>query len=252
VRQVRVIPVILIHGRKAVKTEQFSRPAYIGDPVNLIRIFNEKEADELFVLDIGATTESREPDWALIEEMASEAFMPVAYGGGVASLDHVETLLRSGVEKVVVNTAFYRHPDLVADVSARFGSQSMVVSLDVKTSWRGGYGLHSCSGKVKESLSLCDAIRKAEDFGAGELMVTSVAKEGSLSGYDLPLIALVSGQTGLPVVANGGASSVNDFVLAVDAGASAVAAGSFFVYYGKHRAVLATYPDPMELGKAFS
>jgi imidazole glycerol-phosphate synthase subunit HisF len=243
----RVIPCLLLRERGLVKTHKFGNSKYVGDPVNAIRIFNEKEVDELLVLDIDATREQREPDYELIEEFAGECFMPLAYGGGIKHVDEVKRLFSIGVEKVSVQTSALRDLDLISAIAARYGKQSVVVSIDVKKNLFGQYRLYSsASGKTLDrdwTAFLSDAV----NAGAGEILINSVDRDGTLSGMELPLIKAAAHACSVPLIACGGAASLADIKAAVEAGASAVAAGAFFVYYGPHRAVLITYPNYDEM-----
>ena len=244
----RVIPVLLLRGKGLVKTVRFKDPKYIGDPINSVRIFNEKEVDELVFLDITATPEGRGPDFELLSDIASEAFMPMAYGGGITSLDQVQRVFALGFEKVIVDTAAYTDPQLIQDAVAIFGSQSIVGCVDVRKTLLGRYELISHAGKSKQRVSLREHLKALERQGVGEIIVNAVDRDGTQSGYDLKLIREVSSSVSVPVVACGGASSIDDFVAAVgEAGASAVAAGSLFVFVGPHRAVLINYPARAEL-----
>lgn len=244
----RVIPVLLLRGKGLVKTVKFKDPKYIGDPINSVRIFNEKEVDELVFLDITATPEGRGPDFELLTDIAGEAFMPMAYGGGVTSLDQVQRIFALGFEKVVIDTAAYGAPQLIRDAVAIFGSQSIVGCVDVRRSLLGRYELHSHAGKTRQSVGLLEHVSALEQLGVGEIIVNSMDRDGTQSGYDLKLLQQVSSAVSVPVVACGGASGLDDFVAAVEqGGASAVAAGSLFVFVGPHRAVLINYPDRAEL-----
>jgi imidazole glycerol-phosphate synthase subunit HisF len=247
-RRVRVIPVLLLTGSGLVKTVQFAKPTYVGDPINTARLFNDKEVDELVVLDIDATREGRGPDIARIAELASECFMPIAYGGGVTSIDHVEQILEAGVEKVVINSAMATRPAVITEAAARYGSQAVVVSIDVRAKRFRGQRVYTHGGRRSTGLTPADAAARAEDLGAGEILVTSIDRDGTYTGYDLEMIRAVSGAVSVPVIACGGARSVDDFLPAVrDAGASAVAAGSMFVFQGPRRAVLVNFPAPAVL-----
>jgi imidazole glycerol-phosphate synthase subunit HisF len=249
----RVIPVLLLQNGGLVKGEKFKKHKYVGDPINAVRIFNEKEVDELVFLDISATNNNRDPDYSLIEDMASEAFMPMAYGGGVKSSLQVERLFRSGVEKVIINSRFYVQPDFVRECSQIVGAQSIVVSMDVKRTLFGRYEVYAFNGSKNTEIDPITYARKAEEMGAGELILTSIDREGTNSGFDLDLIQQVANSVNIPLVAHGGASSLSDFKTAVTvARVSAVAAGSYFTFHGKHKAVLLTYPTYDELEKLFS
>lgn len=238
----RVIPCLLVRGNGLVKTRRFRDPVYVGDPVNAIRIFSEKEVDEIVVLDIDASREEREPNYELISEMAGEAFMPMAYGGGVRTLDQIRRLIRSGVEKVVVNTKAIESTDLLADAAAMFGSQAVVGAVDVKRTLLGGYKVVARSATVDVKVSLEDHVRRLAGAGAGEILLTSVDRDGMMNGYDLDLVKRVAQCVSVPVVACGGAGTIDHLSQAIRAGASAVCAGSMFVFHGKHRAVLINYP----------
>jgi imidazoleglycerol phosphate synthase cyclase subunit len=248
----RVIPCLLLHKGGLVKTMKFAKPKYVGDPVNAIRIFNDKEVDELMVLDIDATRESREPDYALIERFAGECFMPLCYGGGVRTVEQAGRLFALGVEKVSVQTAALADTALVARIADRFGSQSVVVSVDVKKSWLGKQRLYAAAGGRVLSRPWLEFLREAVAAGAGEVMLNAVDRDGTMQGMDLDLIREASDAIGVPLIAAGGAGSLRDIKAAVDAGASAVSAGAFFVFHGAHRAVLITYPRYQELEQLMS
>jgi imidazole glycerol-phosphate synthase subunit HisF len=235
-----------------VKTVRFKDSAYIGDPRNAVRIFNEKEVDELALLDIAATPEGRGPQLDLVREIVSEAFMPVAYGGGVRSVEDVRALVSVGVEKVVIATAAAADPNFVARAADACGSQSVVVCLDVKRTLFGRYEVYTHSGKRGTGKDPVAFARRMEELGAGELVVNAIDRDGTMAGYDLELLKSVTGAVQIPVIACGGAGRVEDFGAAVrEGGASAVAAGSLFVFHGRHRAVLISYPAPGDLRVAF-
>ena len=251
-RRIRVIPVLLLRNGDLVKTIRFANPAYVGDPINAVRIFNDKRVDELMLLDIAANPSRAATSETLLGEIASEAFMPVAVGGGIASLDQVERILKLGAEKVVVNSAALDSPSLVTDIADRFGSQSVVVSMDVRRKLFGSYRVYAHSGRDNVGIDPATHARRVADAGAGEILVTAVDREGTGTGYDLPLIRLIADAVDVPVIANGGATSIDDFTAAVrDGHASAVAASSMFIYQGKHRAVLINFPDDSVLRKDF-
>ena len=243
-RRIRVIPALLLDGAGLVKTLRFRNPVYVGDPINAMKIFNEKEVDELMLLDITATRASRTPDLDHIAEIASEAFMPVSYGGGISTLQQVERLLRGGIEKVVINTAAAVHPELVTEAARQFGSQSVAVSVDVRKSFLGNYRVFTAGAARRTGRKPVDYCREMEDRGAGEILLTAVDREGTRSGYDIDLARQVTSALGVPVVLNGGAGKIEHFVDAIRAGgASAVAAGSMFVFQGSARGILISYPD---------
>lgn len=240
----RVIPCLLIRGHGLVKTRRFKDAVYVGDPVNAARIFSDKEVDEIVILDIDASREGREPNYELVSEIAGECFMPMAYGGGVRNLEQVRRLIRSGVEKVVINSAATESTTVIREASQVFGSQAIVGAVDVKRGLFGGYKVMAKSGTVETKLKLEDHVHQLVAEGAGEIFLNCIDRDGMMGGYDLELIRTVSGQVDVPVVACGGAGTVPHLVEAVrNAGASAVAAGSMFVFHGKHRAVLISYPD---------
>lgn len=250
--RVRVIPVLLLRGRRLVKSIRYRGHRYIGDPVNAVKVFNDKEVDELCLLDIDATREGRDPPFSLVREIASEAFMPVSYGGGVGTLAHVERLFAAGVEKIVTNTALATAPRFVEDVAKRYGAQAVVASIDAKKGLLGGYKAMTTSGTKGTGEAPDVWARRAVDHGAGEVLLTSIDRDGTFSGYDVALTRKVADAVDVPVVACGGARSVEDMVEVVTAGrASAVAAGSMFVFIGERRGVLINFPSQTELRRLF-
>ncbi len=244
----RVIPCLLIQDQGLVKTTKFSKPNYLGDVINAVKIFNEKEVDELCLLDIGASIENREPNFSLLENIASEAFMPMSYGGGISNLEQAKKLFFIGFEKIVVNTSFIKKPGLIEEIVHYAGSQSVIVSIDAKKKILNGY--HCCieGGKQKVDKTPQELAMLAEKAGAGEILLNSIDRDGTMSGYDIELIKSVAEKVSIPVIACGGASDIKDLKQALKEGnAHAVAAGSMFVYYGKKRAVLINMPDEKEL-----
>lgn len=246
-RRVRIIPVLTLQNEKLVKTIRFKNPTYIGDPINAVKIFNEKEVDEIVILDITATKEKREPNYAKIEEIASEAFMPFAYGGGITSLDQIEKLFKLGIEKVVLNSILETNINLVTEAAKIFGSQSIIASIDVKKNIFGKTHAYKISGTAKIEASVLDYVKQLEQAGVGEFFINSIDKDGTYSGYDIELIKSISNQVNTPIVACGGASSIDSFLPAIQHGASAVAAGSMFVYTGSTRGILINYPKQEDL-----
>jgi len=239
----RVIPCLLLRGRGLVKTRKFKDPVYVGDPVNAVRIFSEKEADEMVVLDIDASREGREPDYELVAEIAGECFMPMAYGGGIRTLEQVRRLIRSGVEKVVINSAALESTRVITEAAGVFGSQAVVGAVDVKHNLLGKYRVVGKSATAESEHKLEEHVQRLVEAGVGEIFLNSVDRDGTMSGYDIELIRSVSARVPVPVVACGGAGTVEHLVEAVrDGGASAVSAGSMFVFQGRHRAVLIHYP----------
>ena len=243
----RVIPSLLLTRGRLVKTLKFANPKYVGDPINAIRIFNDKEVDELMVLDIGASKERREPDYDLIHRFAGECFMPLCYGGGIRSVEQAKRLMALGVEKVCLQTAAYADPSIVTRIADRFGSQAVAVSLDVKRNWRGKPLLYRAATASTDSTPWLTVLERVVAAGAGEVVLNAVDRDGTMAGMDLEIIRQASSAVAVPLIAVGGAGSLGDIKAAVGAGASAVAAGAFFVFHGPHRAVLITYPRYSEL-----
>lgn len=247
----RVMPCLLLRNRGLVKTVKFKDANYVGDPINTIRIFNEKEVDELVLLDITATIERKRPNFQVISEVASECFMPLTYGGGVRSVEDARMIFSLGVEKVVVNAYAIEKPLFVKECADLFGSQSIIISIDVKKSWMGKYSVHTHGGKTATGLDPVEWAKKMEETGAGEILLTSIDRDGTFEGYDIELIKRVTSAVNIPVIACGGAGKVEDFTAAVkNGGASAVAAGSMVVYQGKNRGVLTNFPARQELEAA--
>ena len=230
-----------------MKTVKFKDPKYVGDPINAVRIFNEKEVDELLFLDIGATVAGKGPNFELLSAIASEAFMPFGYGGGITGVDQIKRLFGIGVEKVILNTSADRTPGLISEAASIAGSASVVVSIDVRRGWLGGYTVCTRGGKHDTKRDAVEWAKEIEGLGAGEILLYSIDQDGTMSGYDMGLISQVAGAVTIPVVAIGGAGNLQHFREAVNSGASAVGAGSMFVFYGRHRAVLITYPENSKL-----
>lgn len=248
----RVIPALLLRNGGLVKTLKFKDSKYVGDSINAIRIFNDKEVDELMVLDIAASKVGREPNYALIEEFAGECFMPLTYGGGITSVEQAARIFSLGVEKICLQTAALPNPPLVSQLAERFGSQSVVVSIDVKRNWRGKPQLFAAAqGKTLSKQWLATA-QQLVKVGAGEVLLNAVDRDGTFQGPDLELVQQAAAVLPVPLIAVGGVSSLDDIKALVDAGASAVAAGAFFVFHGPHRAVLITYPRYHELEALFT
>ena len=248
----RVIPVLLLHKRGLVKTVKFKNPIYIGDPTNAIKIFNEKEVDELVFLDIDASKEGKEPDYQIIEDFASECFMPVCYGGGITNIEQMRKLFALGIEKISLNHAVIKKKKLIQEAVSLFGSQSIVVSVDIKKSLFGKYQVYSHGSKKVIKVPFLDYIKEFETLGVGEILLNSVDLDGTQKGYDINLLKQIVKAVNIPVIACGGAGELSDFKKVKDeANVSAVAAGSFFVFQGKHNAVLITYPKYEELEKLF-
>jgi len=251
-QRTRVIPVLLLKGQGLYKTTKFKDPKYLGDPINAVKIFNDKEVDELCFLDITATNENREPNYKAIAEIASECFMPLSYGGGIRNVEQAKKLFSIGVEKVIISTAVHNNPNLITELSSHYGAQSVVVCIDVKKSFLGKYEVYSHSGKKNTGKNPIQLAKQMQELGAGEIILNFIDKDGTMQGYDTEFIFKVASQLEIPVIACGGANTVSDFYKAVKEGhASAVAAGSMFVFHGKHKAVLISYPSQQELKEAF-
>jgi len=248
----RVIPVLLLKNNGLVKTTKFKNPIYLGDPINAVKIFNEKEVDELIILDITATNEKREPNYKKIEEIVSEAFMPIGYGGGVNKLEYIEKLFKLGVEKVILNTAAQINTELIKQATQIFGNQSIVIAIDIKKDNWNNYKIYTHSGKIKQKSNLIKYLGLVEAAGAGEILINSIDQDGTMKGYDIELIKQVSENVSVPVIASGGAGDIKDFSKAIKVGASAVAAGAMFVFQGIYRAVLISYPKYEELENLLS
>lgn len=238
----RIVPVLLLHEGMLVKTTKFKSPRYVGDPINAVRIFNEKEVDELVVLDMDPCRGDGSVALSMIEEIVSEAFMPVAYGGGVDSVETAKALVSVGIEKVVVNSAWQRRPELVTKLASVLGSQAVVGGIDVARKRRRDVVVTEGASR-QTGLTAIEAAQRLVAAGAGEIFLNSVERDGTMSGFDLDSIRSVSDAIPVPLLACGGAGGFEDLRLALDAGASAVGASSMFVFHGKHRAVLITYPD---------
>jgi len=249
---VRVIPSLLLKGQGFVKGKKFRDHKYIGDPINSIRIFNEKQADEILILDISCTLNGTAPNFELLSELSSQAFMPLSYGGGITSLEQVEKLFKIGFEKVVLNSIVFQNPNFISEAVSIAGSSSVVVSMDVKKNFFGKYDIFSHSGSKKQAIDPLEFAKKVEQLGAGELIVCNIDREGTRFGYDVTFLHKIVTQVSVPVIASGGAGSLNDFQIAVkNARVAAVSAGAFFVFHGKHDAVLIQYPEYKSINKLF-
>lgn len=247
----RIIPILLLKNSGLYKTRKFANPEYVGDPINCIRIFNDKEADELCFLDIDATRKSCEPNFNILKNIASECFMPLTYGGGVTSIEMVRELTSIGFEKVIINSAAYTNPHLIPKLAERFGVSTVVGSIDVRRNWRGKEQVRISGGQEKIPFKPEDWARQLELQGVGEIIINSIDNDGEMCGYDLDLVSRVSSAVSVPVVAAGGAASLEDLHEVIkDCGASAAAAGAMFVFHGKHRAVLIKYPSESERSNA--
>lgn len=247
----RIIPCLLIKNGGLVKTVQFANPKYVGDPINAVRIFNDKEVDELIVIDIDATVQSREPDYLLIKNLASECRMPFCYGGGVKNVGQVEKIISLGVEKVAIGSAFITNEGLVKEAAKVIGSQSIVVVLDVKKSRRGdSYEVWTHNGTRSIGQNPTELAKRAENLGAGEIVINSIDDDGMMKGYDFSIIDQIRQSVSVPISVLGGAGSLNDIGRLIRRyGIIGAAAGSLYVFKGAYRAVLINYPNRIEKEK---
>ncbi|MGZ5218806.1 MAG: AglZ/HisF2 family acetamidino modification protein [Chitinophagaceae bacterium] len=249
----RIIPCLQLVEESLVKTVKFSSPGYIGDPVNTVRIFNELEVDELAFIDIRASVENRKPNFEILHQISDECFMPLSYGGGINHLDIAKEIFSMGFEKVILNSASFKTPKLITEIAKIYGSQAVVISIDVKKSFLGKYEVFSSSGTVNQKLKPVEWMLRVEELGAGEILLTSIDREGSWKGFDIELVKQVAEAASIPVIAHGGASSIEDIGTVVKEGkASAVALGSMVVYQQKGMGVLVNFPDKEKLEQVLS
>jgi cyclase len=237
----RVIPVLLLRGEGLVKTKKFKNPTYVGDVINTVRIFNEKEVDELVLIDITPLSERSEPNYTLLKDITSECFSPLAYGGKISSIEQIRKVLSIGVEKVIINSAAIEDPAFLKEATKIFGSSTIIGSIDVKKKFWGGQCVYTSYGSKNTRKTPLEVISLFEQCGVGEILLNSIDRDGMQIGYDFDLIRSLSSSVKIPLIACGGARDIGDFVKAFENGASAVAAGSKFVYNGKYNAVLITY-----------
>lgn len=247
--RLRIIPVLLFSKGGLYKTVKFQKPTYVGDPINAVKIFNEKEADELVLLDYTASKEKRGIDHPKITAIAGEAFMPMAYGGAIRSFDDARQVFDDGYEKIVLNSILFDKPELIAEVANVYGAQAVVGSIDIKKNLFGKYKVYSHSGSANTGHDPVEWAKQLEQKGVGEIMVNSIERDGTWEGYDDVLLSKIAHAVSVPVIACGGAGSTADFQKAVNAGASAVAAGSLFVYQKKGMGVLISFPTGFILTK---
>ena len=241
----RVIPVLLLRNESLVKTVRFGDFTYVGDPCNTVRIFNELEVDELTFLDITATVEGRQPNLALLADIANECFMPLSYGGGIRTFEDAQAAFRVGIEKVILNSQAFAEPGLITRIANHFGSQAVIVSIDVKRDLLGRLRVRTRSGKHATGLDPVDWAKEVERRGAGEILLTSIEREGTWQGFDIELVRSVTSVVQIPVIAHGGAATVDHIREVVDkAQSSAVALGSMVVFQKKEMGVLVNFPEP--------
>ena len=240
----RTIPILLFDGSGLVKTTRFKSPSYVGDILNVVRIFNDKCVDELVILDISEKAKKHGPNLEIMESVASECFMPVAYGGGIRTVEDCAALFKAGFEKVSFNSAAISHPSIVSEAVRKFGSQAVIVSIDADKKWFGrGWGVRNPSNGKLIKVSLTEYLNNVQELGVGEVLITSVRQEGTMLGYDEEMLNAVKSFVRIPAILNGGAASIGDFQMAFDAGMTGAGGGAIFVYQGTHRGVLISYPS---------
>lgn len=243
----RIIPSLLIQDNGLVKTVNFKNPKYVGDPINAVKIFNEKEVDELAIFDIDATTKGLEPNYSLIERIANQSRMPLCYGGGVKTVEQAQKIFGLGIEKIALSSAILQNPQLITEIADRVGSQSVIVVLDVKKKLLGGYEVYTHNGKKSTGINPFKFIEQAQELGAGEIVINSIDQDGVMKGYDMSLIEKAREKTSLPMTVLGGAGSLDDIEKVINKHKIiGVAAGSLFVFKGKYNAVLINYPTKIE------
>lgn len=248
----RCIPVLLLQDGALVKTVQFQNPKYIGDPLNAVRIFNEKEVDELVFLDLDASVKGTPIPIRLLEEIAGECFMPLSFGGGIKTIEDIRQIIQIGIEKVIIGTEAVENPEFVKQAVTEFGSSSICVSLDIQKKMSGEYELYTRSGTKRIFQDPIEYAKVLEQLGVGEILLHSIDREGTGIGFDLELIRAIRQAVKIPIIISGGAGTMEHLCEGVENGASAVAAGSMFVFHGKHRAVLISYPNQASLKRIYS
>lgn len=248
----RIIPSLLIHDKGLVKTVNFKNPKYVGDPINAVKIFNEKGVDELAIFDIDASALGKEPDYKLIENLALQSRMPLCYGGGVKTVQQAQKIFGLGIEKIAVSSAICQNPNLITDIANKVGSQSVIAVLDVKKKLLGGYEVYINNGKNATGIDALQFVEKLEALGAGEIIINSIDQDGMMKGYDVNLIDKVRQKITIPLTVLGGAGSLEDIKKVIKAHRIiGVAAGSLFVFKGKYKAVLINYPNKTEKENLF-
>ena len=243
----RLIPQLLISENRLVKTYKFSNQRYIGDPINAVSIFNEKKADEIFIIDIKNYDYDKAPDFEYISKLASECFMPFAYGGRISNLDTAKKIFDLGIEKIVIQKSAFLNNDIISDIANKYGSQSVVISIDLKKNIFGNYHIYNKSINIEKKSDLIYYIDKFINLGAGEILINCVDLEGTFNGLDNNILMALKKKCKVPMLLNGGLKNLDDAKKAFQNGADGVVAGSYFVFYGKHRAVLITYPEEEEI-----
>jgi len=242
--QNRLIPILLLKGQGLVKTVKFSKPKYVGDPINAIKIFNDKEVDELVFLDIDASSEKRGPNFDVLTDISSECFMPLAYGGGITTIDEIEKIFSIGFEKVILNSAAIKNPKLIEEAAKIWGNQSIVGSIDYKKGILGKRKVYDHVAGKNTKLEVLEHAENLVNTGVGELIINCVDRDGMMNGYDIEFISHLASKITVPLVAAGGAGSLDDIKIVLKGtGVSAASAGSMFVFHGPHKAVLINYPN---------
>lgn len=248
----RIIPSLLIHDNGLVKTVNFKNPKYVGDPINAVKIFNEKEVDELAVFDIDVSVNGNEPNYDLIEKLANQSRMPLCYGGGVKTIEQAQKIFGLGIEKIALSSAVIQNPSLITEIANRVGSQSVIVVIDVKKKLLGGYEVYIHNGKKATGINPIKFAEEAQKLGAGEIIINSIDQDGVMKGYDMNLIDKVVENLTIPVTVLGGAGSLQDVKKVIDKHKIiGVAAGSLFVFKGVYKAVLINYPNKEEKEKLY-
>ena len=248
----RIIPSLLLQDSGLVKTVNFKNPKYVGDPINAVKIFNEKEVDELAIFDIDATAKGLEPNYGLIERIANQSRMPLCYGGGVKTLEQAQRIFSLGVEKIALSSAVLQNPDLITKIGEKVGAQSVIVVLDVKKKLFGGYEVFTHNGKRSTGINPFKFVEEAQNLGAGEIIINSIDQDGVMKGYDMSLIEKVREKISLPLTVLGGAGSLDDIQEVISKHQIiGVAAGSLFVFKGVYKAVLINYPTREEKEKLY-
>ena len=243
----RIIPSLLLHDKGLVKTVNFKSHKYVGDPINAVRIFNEKEVDELAIFDIDATVLNKEPDYILIEKLANQSRMPLCYGGGVKTVEQAQKIFGLGIEKIALSSVLIQNPELVTEIAERVGSQSVIVVLDIKKKLLGGYEVYTHNGKKSTGINPIKFATELERLGAGEIIINSIDQDGMMNGFDLSLIDKIAETISIPMTVLGGAGSISDIKKVIDKHrVIGVAAGSLFVFKGVYKAVLINYPSREE------
>lgn len=243
----RIIPSLLIQDNGLVKTVNFKNPKYVGDPINAVKIFNEKEVDELAIFDIDATVKGLEPNYSLIERIANQSRMPLCYGGGVKTVEQAQKIFGLGIEKIALSSSVLQNPKLITQIADRVGAQSVIVVLDVKKKLLGGYEIYTHNGKKATGINPFKFIEEAQTLGAGEIVINSIDQDGVMKGFDMSLIDKAREKSSLPMTVLGGAGTLEDIKKVIDKHKIiGVAAGSLFVFKGKYKAVLINYPNKSE------